>query len=177
MPHHRSWIRVLSLSLALGPLAFGGESSKGEAPSSSFKAKVSGAESFEARGNDPRSTAGRRKLTGSGPGERLVVQLRTAHPEESFGLVIGIDVTGRASDAEVGSYTLQPLDAVGQWVRGGTDTEFYSDKGTLEVKESNESHLRGTFDVSGKCGKRREACRIEGEFDLRREKPTSARPS
>jgi hypothetical protein len=177
MADRRSWIRVLSLSLALGPLAYGGEPSKGEGPSSTFKAKVSGAESFEARGNDPRSTAGRRKLTSSGPGERLVVQLRTAHPEESFGLVFGIDVTGRASDAEVGSYTLQPLDAVGQWIRSGTDTEFYSDKGTLEVKESNGSHLRGTFDVSGKCGKRREACRIEGEFDVRREKPTPDRPT
>jgi len=176
MPLRRSWIRMLSLSLALGPVASGGESSKSETPSSSFKAKVSGAESFEARGKDPRSTAGRRKLTGSATGERLVVQLRTAPSEESFGLVFGIDVTGRAPDAEVGSYPLQPLDAVGQWIRGGTDSEFYSEKGTLEVKESNESHLRGTFDVSGKCGKRREDCRIEGEFDLRREKPSSARP-
>jgi hypothetical protein len=84
-----------------------------------------------------------------------------------------VDVTGRAPDAEVGVYTLHPLDAVGRWSRSATDTEFYSDKGTLEVKESNTAHIRGTFDVSGKCGKRWEACRVEGQFDVRREKPTA----
>ena len=48
MPLRRSWIRMLSLSLALGPVASGGESSQSETPSASFKAKVSGAESVAA---------------------------------------------------------------------------------------------------------------------------------
>lgn len=172
MRHAPPWIRILSLSLALGSLASGGESSKGEAPSSTYKAKVSGAESFEAGGDGPRSAGSRRKRSGSEPGERLVVQLRTDLPDEKFELVFAVDVTGRAPDAEVSTYTLQPLDAVGRWSRSATDSEFYSDKGTVEVKESNAEHIRGTFDVSGKCGKRREACRIEGQFDVRREKPT-----
>ena len=172
MRHAPPWIRILSLSLVLGPLAFGGESSKEQAPSSTYKAKVSGAESFEASGDGPRSTGGRRTRGGTAPSERLVVQLRTYLPDETFELVFAVDVTGRAPDAEVAPYTLQPLDAVGRWTRSTTDTEFYSDKGTLEVKESNAEHIRGTFDVSGKCGKRREACRIEGQFDVRREKPT-----
>ncbi len=173
MRHAPPWIRILFLSLALGSLASAGESSKGEAPGSTFKAKVSGAQSFEAAGDGPQSAGGRRKRAGSEPGERLVVQLRTAPADEKFELVFAVDVTGRAPDAEAAAYTLHPLDAIGQWSRGGTDSEFYSDKGTLEVKESNETHIRGTFDVSGKCGKRREACRIEGQFDVRREKPTT----
>jgi hypothetical protein len=173
MRHSPPWIRILSLSLALGPLASGGESPKGEAPSSTYKAKVSGAQSFEAVGDGPRSAGGRRTRGGSEPAERLVVQLRTDLPDEKFELVFVVDVTGRAPDAEVGVYTLHPLDAVGRWFRSATDTEFYSDKGTLEVKESNAAHIRGTFDVSGKCGKRWEACRVEGQFDVRREKPTT----
>ena len=165
------WIPILSLSLALAPLASGGESSKEEAPSSTFKAKVSGAQSFEAVGDGPQSAAGRRKSFAADAGERLVVQLRNDLPDEKFELVFAVDVTGRAPDAEAVDYTLKPLDAVGRWSRSATDSEFYSEKGTLELKESNAAHARGTFDVSGKCGKRREACRIQGQFDVRREKP------
>ena len=170
MRHAPPWIRVLPLSFALAAFASDGGSGKGEAPSSSFKAKVSGAESFEARGDGPRTAGGRWKKTSSAP-ELLVVQLRTAPPEDRFELVFTVDVTGKAPEAEVGVYTLRPLDAVGHWIRSGNDTEFYSDKGTMELKESDAAHMRGTFDVSGTCGRRREACRIEGEFEVRRENP------
>ncbi len=167
MRHAPPWIRVLPLSFALLAFASDGGSGKGEAPSSSFRAKVSGAESFEARGDGQRTAGGRWKKTS--PPELLVVQLRTVPPEDRFELVFTVDVTGKAPGAEVGVYTLRPLDAVGHWIRKGNDTEFYSDKGTMEVKESDAAHLRGTFDVSGKCGRRREACRIEGDFELRGE--------
>ncbi len=172
MRHAPPWIRVLPLSFALVAFASDGGSGKGETPSSSFKAKVSGAESFEAKGDGQR-TAGRRwkKISSESP-ELLVVQLRTAPPEDRFELVFTVDVTGKAPGAEVGVHTLRPLDAVGHWIRKDNDTEFYSDKGTVEVKESDAVHIRGTFDVSGKCGRKREACRIEGNFEVRGENLT-----
>ncbi len=139
---------------------------------------MSGAESFEASGDGQRIAVGRWKMTSSAAPELLVVQLRTAPPEDSFELVF-TDRRDREG-ARRGGRRPTPCGRStrsGQWIRSSNDAEFYSDKGTLEVKESDASHLRGTFDVSGKCGRRREACRIEGEFDLRREKPTSARPS
>ena len=171
MRHASPWIRVLPLSFALAAFAPDGGSGKGEAPSSSFKAKVSSAGSFEASGDGQRIAVARWKKTSPAAPELLVVQLRTVPPEDSFDLVFTVDVTGKAPDAEVGVYTLRPLDAVGHWIRSSNYAEFYSDKGTLEVKESDAAHVRGTFDVSGKCGRRREACRIEGEFELRRENP------
>ncbi len=171
MHHAPPWIRILPLSFALAAFASDGGSGKGEAPSSSFKAKVSGAESFEATGDGQRTAFGRWKKASPAAPELLVVQLRTAPPEDRFELVFTVDMTGKAPAAEVGDYTLRPLDAIGHWIRKGNDSEFYSDKGTMEVKESDAAHIRGTFDVSGKCGRRREACRIEGEFELRRENP------
>lgn len=169
MRHAPPWIRVLPLSFALA--AFASDGGSGKSQSSSFRAKVSGAESFEARGEGQRTAGGRWKKTSPAAPDLLVVQLRTAPPEDSFELVFTVDVTGKAPDAEVGVYTLRPLDAVGLWIRNGNYSEFYSDKGTMEVKESDAVHIRGTFDVSGKCGRRREACRIEGDFELRRENP------
>ena len=165
------WIRILPLSFALAAFASDGGSGKGEAPTSSFKAKVSVAGSFEARGDGQPNAVGLWKTKSAAAPGLLVLELRTAPPEDSFELVFTVDVTGKAPDAEVGAYTLQPLDAVGLWIRGGDYAEFYSDKGTVEVKESDASHVRGTFDVSGKCGRRREACRIEGDFELKRGNP------
>jgi hypothetical protein len=171
MRHAPPWIRLLPLSFALAAFAPDGGSGKGQAPSSSFKAKVSTAGSFEASGDGQRTAVARWKKTSSATPELLVVQLRTAPPEDSFELVFTVDATGKAPEPEVGVYTLRPLDAVGHWIRNDNYGEFYSDKGTLEVKESDAEHIRGTFDVSGKCGRRREGCRIEGDFELRRENP------